>query len=286
MSLVITKYASEDHRSRYRILDQKENFENENAIPLENTVEEDKELSNSENRLNARLLKYSEEGNILELSELFKKNVDINTQDEMGETPLHKASRRGHIVCMTNFLNKNANMYAPAKNGSTPMTCAIECGRLHVIKLFLARNYDLNYPLRPPLKDVCWNNEKNDCACTLSPEQLDRSVQMAQFFLQHGALIKKSEVAIFKPYIVEKEGKIIKVPCRNAIKILINAGVDKKEIKKIVRKKARLIRRSQLKNTAILKCFSDVLFDLADNRELLLEGNKKGSKNFRKNTTR
>lgn len=185
--------------------------------------------------LDEQLLEQSEIGRIPIIKELVKKGANPDAKNEKGETPLHQAASKGHWITIKILLKAKANKYASTLNGETPMAYAIKNDKLKAVQTLVQSGYGINY------QDEIGKQTPLANACTY------RRLGIAKYLLAQGALmtpeiifkVKTLPVLELSQQELELNQTIpqpeeVLVPCTESIDFLIEAGANKRKIRKLI----------------------------------------------------
>lgn len=97
-----------------------------------------------ENRLNKKLFKAAEEGNIKKVEQLLNNGADVNAKGDEEKTVLMVAAKGGHSDIIGLLTDKKADVNAKGDDDRTALTMAAWYGHLDIVRLLIKKGADVN----------------------------------------------------------------------------------------------------------------------------------------------
>ena len=98
-----------------------------------------------QSRLNERLIKASEDGDINKVKQLIEEGADVNhAENKDGNTPLIWASRYGYFNIVKELIEHGANVNQGADDKNSPLMFAIVKGNLEIVKYLISKGANVN----------------------------------------------------------------------------------------------------------------------------------------------
>ena len=95
-------------------------------------------------KLNDKLIKNAELGNLEQVKYLIEQGTDINAKDYGGNTALTESSYEGHLDIVKYLIENGADINTKGANGYTALIWSSDKGHLEVVKYLIEQGADVN----------------------------------------------------------------------------------------------------------------------------------------------